>query len=127
MDRAARLLAFPHKTPFATIRIQWSPIMVRILSVAVLVVFALPIRADDKVDEFFAAVRRGDVKAVETMLDAGIDVKSKTPYGATALHFAADKGHVEITKLLLQRKADPNAADTFYGATPLMWASMNNH
>ena len=41
----------------------------------------------------------------------------KTAYGATALHFAADKGNVEVTKLLLKRKADPNAADTFYGAT----------
>jgi outer membrane protein assembly factor BamB len=101
--------------------------MSRRLCIAILIAIPFPAVADDQVDEFFAAVRRGDVKAVETFLDKGVDPKSKTPYGATALHFAADKGNVEITKLLLKHKADPNAADTFYGATPLMWAGMNNH
>ncbi|HEX3150545.1 MAG TPA: PQQ-binding-like beta-propeller repeat protein [Gemmataceae bacterium] len=101
--------------------------MYRLLSLVAVVAIALPIRADDKTDDFFAAVRRGDVRAVETLLDKGVDPKAKTAYGATGLHFAADKGNVEMAKLLLKRKADPNAADTFYGATPLMWASMNNH
>jgi hypothetical protein len=89
-------------------------------------VCAFPIRADDKADELFAAARRGDARAVAALLDAGVNVNSKSPYGATALHFASDKGHVEVVKLLLKRKADPNAADTFYGATPVMWAGMHD-
>jgi outer membrane protein assembly factor BamB len=32
-----------------------------------------------------------------------------------------------VVKLLLQRKADPNAADTFYSAKPLTWASSKGH
>jgi hypothetical protein len=101
--------------------------MPRLLIAAVVAAVALPVRADDRAEELFAAARRGDAKAVEILLDAGVDVKSTTPYGATALHFAADKGHVEVVKVLLKHKADPNAADTFYKATPLMWASMHDH
>ena len=44
-----------------------------------------------------------------------------------ALHYACDRGHIDIVKLLLKRKANPNLADTFYGATPITWASMNDH
>lgn len=101
--------------------------MPRLLIAAALAAFALPARADDRAEELFAAARRGDARAVEALLDAGVDVKSTTPYGATALHFAADKGHVEVVKVLLKHKADPNAADTFYKATPVMWAGMHDH
>lgn len=102
--------------------------MPRLLFAAVVVaVSTAPVRADDKAEELFAAARRGDVKAVGTLLDAGVDVNTKSPYGATALHFAADKGHVEVVRLLLKRKADPNAKDTFYSATPVMWAGMHDH
>jgi len=82
--------------------------------------------ADDRTDDFFSAARRGDAKAVGELIDKGVDVNSKTAYGATALHFAADKGHLEVVKLLLKRKADPNVADTFYTATPLTWANMRS-
>ena len=86
----------------------------------------MPAWADDRVDEFFAAAHRGDAKAVAEFLDKGVDVNAKTDYGATALHFAADKGHVEVVKLLLKRKADPNVADKFYTATPLVWANIRD-
>jgi Ankyrin repeats (3 copies)/PQQ-like domain/Domain of unknown function (DUF3471) len=101
--------------------------MPRFLVALVLVVVAHPAQADDRAEDLFAAARRGDAKAVEALLDQGVDVKSKTPYGATALHFAADKGHIEVVKVLLKHKADPNAADTFYLATPLTWAQMRDH
>src|SRR5262249_37004273 len=48
-------------------------------------------------------------------------------YGATALSFAADKGHLEVVKLLLKHKANPNVKDTFYKATPLFWAVYRGH
>ena len=78
-------------------------------------------------DDFFAAARRGDVAAVKAFLDKGVDVNAKTQYGATALAYAADKGHTELVKLLLERGADPNVRDTFYNATPMSWAAPKGH
>ncbi len=56
------------------------------------------------------------------LLDEGVDVNTKFRYGATALSYAADRGHLDVAKLLVDRGADVNARDTFYNATPLTWA-----
>ena len=52
--------------------------------------------------------RKGQIDLVKKSIDAGVDVNTKTDYGATALSFAADRGHLEIVKLLLKNKADAN-------------------
>jgi ankyrin repeat protein len=77
----------------------------------------------DKAEAFAAAARRGDAAAVSKLLDEGVDVNSKYRYGATALSYAADHGRLDVVKVLLARGADVNVKDTFYGATPLTWAS----
>jgi outer membrane protein assembly factor BamB len=82
--------------------------------------------AADGPDALWDAARRGDAAAVRKLLDAGVDANAKTPYGATALFFAADKGHVEVVKELIRGKANVNAKDTFYNATPLTWAAMRD-
>ena len=51
-------------------------------------------------EELWAAARAGDTAKVTAALDKGADVNAKTRYGATALTFAADKGHLEVVKLL---------------------------
>jgi len=79
------------------------------------------------VEELFAAARAGDAARVTAALDKGADVNARTRYGATALMFAADKGHVEIMKLLLARGADVNAQDSFYKMRAIDMATMNNH
>ena len=83
--------------------------------------------AQDKTEEFFAAARKGDAAAVKAFLDKGVDVNSKTRYGATALSYACDKGHVEVVRLLIERGADVNVKDTFYGEVPLGWALSHGH
>ena len=57
------------------------------------------------------------------MMLAGIPVDTPFRYDRTALSFAAGRDSVEIVKLLLDRGADPNKKDTFYGATPMNWAA----
>ncbi len=47
-------------------------------------------------------------------------------YNCTALHYAADNGHLEIVKLLIANDADVNAKDNT-GYTPLHWAAMHGH
>jgi ankyrin repeat protein len=78
-------------------------------------------------DKFFEAVRKGDLAATTALLDQGADVNAKFRYGTTALFKAAERGHVEIVKLLLARGADATVKDTFYGATAMFWALDGNH
>ncbi len=78
-------------------------------------------------EALWAAARAGDPAKVAAALDKGADVNAKTRYGATALTFAADKGHIEIIRLLLDRGADVNAQDTFYQMRAIDMAVTNNH
>ncbi len=77
----------------------------------------------DKAEALSAAARSGDAAAVARLLDDGVDVNTKFRYDATALSYASDRGHLEVVKVLLARKADVNIRDTFYSATALSWAS----
>jgi hypothetical protein len=74
-------------------------------------------------DALAEAARKGDAATVAKLLDAGVDVNTKFRYGATALSYACDHGQLDVVRLLLDRGADVNVKDTFYGATPLTWAS----
>ncbi len=74
-------------------------------------------------DALWEAARKGDAAAVTAALDAGVDVNTPFRYGATALSYACDRGHLEVVRVLLARGANPNVKDSFYGATPLTWAS----
>ncbi|MCA1555998.1 MAG: ankyrin repeat domain-containing protein [Acidobacteria bacterium] len=98
-----------------------------LLSLLLLLSTASVVFAQDLKEEFFAAARKGDAAAVRALLDKGVDVNTKFRYDATALSYASDRGHLEVVKLLLERKADVNVKDTFYGATPLIWAAQKGH
>lgn len=54
---------------------------------------------------------KGDVSAVQDLLDEGIDVNNIDLDGRTALHIASCEGHLEVVKLLLSRKANIDARD----------------
>lgn len=73
-------------------------------------------------DQLQEAARKGDAATVRKLLDEGVDVNTKFRYGATALFYACDHGHVEVVKVLLDRGADLTVKDSFYGFTPLMLA-----
>lgn len=82
-------------------------------------------QAADPREELFTAARKGDVAAVRRLLDQGVDVNSKTEFGMTALAFAADAGHVEVVKLLIERQAHLDQPDSYYQFTPLIWATFH--
>jgi 26S proteasome non-ATPase regulatory subunit 10 len=53
---------------------------------------------------------------------SGVDVNASSDFGATALHFAAHRGHLEVVQVLLSKGAKVNALATggkWTGKTPL--------
>jgi hypothetical protein len=78
-------------------------------------------------EALFEAARTGDRARVVQLLDGGADVNAATRYGVTALGFAASMGHLEIVKLLVERGANVNVADSFYGSRPVDFARRGGH
>jgi outer membrane protein assembly factor BamB len=75
--------------------------------------------ADPRREALWAAVRSGDVKAVQKALDEGADVNARNEYGVTALWIAASKDNLDVVELLVQKGADVNARDDIWYQTPL--------
>ena len=65
------------------------------------------------------AARQGDRAKVEALLNEGADIDSRSRYGATPLFFAADRGHLDLVRLLVERGAELDIEDTFYRTSPL--------
>ena len=104
-------------------RILFSMVCIYLISAA----FA---KADisDKNAQLIQALKNGNLRAVQTALANGADVNAKliTSTGTTALMLAAQDGHTEIVKLLLEKGADVNVKTTT-GITALWMASQNGH
>jgi ankyrin repeat protein len=71
--------------------------------------------------QFLEAIRQNDIDRVQSLLRiSGIDEADED--SANVLHYAALYASADCMKLLLQNRADPNAANKL-GETPLMWCS----
>jgi len=74
----------------------------------------------------YAILQRHDMSNVERLLQAGMKADTATPKGITALSIAAARGNRAACELLLNARvgrANPNAAVTYQGLTPLMFAA----
>jgi outer membrane protein assembly factor BamB len=76
-------------------------------------------RADDPGEALRDAARTGDLARVDALLAAGTPVDAAARYGQTALYYAAEKGHLEIAKRLIEKGANVNVRDRFFGASAL--------
>ncbi len=74
---------------------------------------------------FVDAAMNGNRDAVRALLKEGADVNTTQADGMTALHWAAQKGDVELAKVLLYASANLKAATRIGGYTPLLIASKN--
>lgn len=63
---------------------------------------------------------------VEHIIANGVSVHQKDEEERTALSYAADKGHICVTELLLQHGADPESDDR-YGLKPLHYATLSDN
>jgi ankyrin repeat protein len=92
--------------------------MTRSLCIAVAIVTLAPAACQRDPEALKHAVSRGDVHEVRRLLDDGVMVDTEDGGGFTALHQAVRLRHVPISRLLVERGADVNAA-AIYGVTPL--------
>jgi uncharacterized protein len=74
---------------------------------------------------FVEAAMNGNRDAVRALLKDGADVNTTQADGMTALHWAAQKGDVELAKMLVYASANLKATTRIGGYTPLLIASKN--
>ena len=74
---------------------------------------------------FVEAAMNGNRDAVRALLKDGADVNTTQADGMTALHWATQKGDVELAKVLLYASANLKATTRIGGYTPLLIASKN--
>ncbi|KAJ4913503.1 Acyl-CoA-binding domain-containing protein 2 [Raphanus sativus] len=74
-----------------------------------------------KIDAIHEFAREGEVENLLKSIESGIPVNAKDSEGRTPLHWAIDRGHLQIAKLLVDKNADVNAKDN-EGQTPLHYA-----
>ena len=71
-----------------------------------------------------AASWRNDISTIKAHIDAGTNIDTVDDWtGKTALHYAAEYGHLEIVELLLANSANVNRRDDDK-ATPLYFAAV---
>ena len=78
-----------------------------------------------------AAATKGDARTCLLLLAAGSSVAATTTIGKSALVWAAQLGHDDVVKLLLDHGADPNHAMHVQGwgmgKTALIWSSQQGY
>jgi len=67
------------------------------------------------------ACEYGRIGVVDFLVQKGLEVGERH-HGETGLHWAAFGGHLDIVKLLLERRAPVDVKDERFGGTPLGWA-----
>lgn len=78
-------------------------------------------------EEYLDAAKTGNIYVVENYLASRKNIDAKRPEsGQTALMIAAENGHSEIVKMLLESGANPNERDSNKN-TALMFASKEGH
>ena len=86
----------------------------------------MPIDRDLK-NDFFSAIKAGDVIAISGALGVAPDLsRATTAHGDTALLLAAYRGHTEVARVLIEAGADVNARNTRTN-TVLHEAASNGH
>lgn len=76
--------------------------------------------------ELIDAVARGDIAAVRSFIQEGVDVCQADYDQRTALHLAAAEGYTQVAQLLVEAGADILATDR-WGSTPLQEAIRFKH
>ncbi|HEY3054833.1 MAG TPA: ankyrin repeat domain-containing protein [Thermoanaerobaculia bacterium] len=85
-------------------------------------------RQTRSVARFFEACTKGDIEMLRSLLEndpnlVRIDSAHQAHHARTGLHAAAEAGHLDAVRLLLEHGADPNARERGDNTYPLHWAA----
>ena len=75
--------------------------------------------------ELIERAYEGELEAVRRLLEAGVDVNGTNANGATALHRAAYRDHLEVARALVASGASLEMRDDNFGSTPLHAAAVS--
>jgi ankyrin repeat protein len=75
-------------------------------------------------DDFVQSAEKGDLKAIQLFLSAGIDCNAQSATGMTALMAASKYGRIDVVKKLLEQKVNVDVQGK-QGTTALMLAAEN--
>ena len=78
-------------------------------------------------DPLLDAARRGELEAVRELIRRGADVDGVRGDGMTALHFAAERGHAEVARALIDAGAAVGAGTRIGRYAPLHLAARGGH
>ncbi|XP_042388426.1 acyl-CoA-binding domain-containing protein 2-like isoform X2 [Zingiber officinale] len=78
---------------------------------------------DLKLEAIHVFAREGKLGELLTRVANGASVNSRDSEGRTPLHWAVDRGHIDVVQTLLDKNADVNAKD-IEGQTPLHYAAL---
>jgi hypothetical protein len=86
------------------------------LSLSALIAAGAPVEKD-----FLEALAAGRIDRTRELLNAGVSVEAEDEFGTSALMYACLYADAKTVRLLLDKGADPNHANSA-GTTALMWA-----
>ena len=88
-------------------------------------IFDVNMTDDDGWTPLHFSARDGNYELFQFFLDNGGDVSQKTEDGSNFLHIAADEGHLDFCKALIERHFDDVHATDVDGWTPLHYSARN--
>ncbi|CAG8478483.1 9753_t:CDS:2 [Cetraspora pellucida] len=78
-------------------------------------------------DDVFSYAKQGKSSEISGILESGeANVNAKDDQGLSLLHWACDRGHLDVVKLLVEKGADMNVLTTG-NETPLHYACISEH
>lgn len=98
-----------------------------ILSLALTLPFSAFALTDDEQVIFTDALRNGKTQVVKKYLDNGSATANEKSFAWSALQMAADKGHLEVVKLLVEKGAEIDYRHPVNKMTALHLAAYSGH
>ena len=99
---------------------------ISLLVTAILISVCVPIYADSNNTLLIQAAKRGDVTAIQNLLDEGAGIDTRSSKGYSPLHIATIEGHLAVVGVLIAEGANVNNISSI-GTTPLMSAAYRSY